>query len=92
MHPKWLEIHQHMQTAKPSGPNSAQDWIQFSKAVLTHARGSETHKSVWVACAYNLHSLPLYISISWARPHSRTGAHGFHWWGAVVISAGLIRR
>lgn len=85
MHPKWLEyytvikeekIHQHMQTGKPSGPNSAQDWIQFSKAVLTHAHGSETHKSVWVACAYNLHSLRLYITISWARPHSHTWTHG----------------
>lgn len=57
---KWLgaytvikedKMHQYMQTAKPSGPNSARDWIQFSKAVSTHAHGSEAHKSVWVARA-----------------------------------------
>lgn len=30
-----------MQTAKPSGQNIAQDWIQFSKAVLTCAHGGD---------------------------------------------------
>lgn len=32
---------QYMQTTESSGPNSAQDWIQFSKADLTHAHGRE---------------------------------------------------
>lgn len=40
-----------MQTAKPSGPISPHDWIQFSKAVLTHAHGRETP---WV-CGWPVH-------------------------------------
>lgn len=72
-HLKWLgcytlieeeKIHQYMTTAKPSGPHSAKDWIQFSKAVLAHAHGSGTHKGVWVACAHIIHSLLPYITIS----------------------------
>lgn len=43
---KGEKILQKMQTAKPSGPDTVQDQIQFSKAVLAHAHGSETHKSV----------------------------------------------
>lgn len=53
---------------KPIPGPTANLWV-FSKAALTDAHGRETHKSVWVACAYNLHSLLHYITISQTEPH-----------------------